>query len=200
MHSAPTTLLLVRHAQTIWNREQRHTGSSEIGLAPEAENQIGQLTRRLLAYQPEALYSSPLTRCVLTIQPLADILQLPIDIHKELQERHLGEWEGHTPLELQPTHPGYRYPFSAYNGDFRIPGAEPLEDVQHRIREMLHTIAEHNLGKKSIVSTHSGIIWTVLHRVVVNPPTEDIWPPNCSITVIERSGNHWRLKNFQAHF
>ena len=197
MQSSPTTILLVRHAQTMWNREQRHTGSSEVAMSTEADKQIAILTKYLLGFNPQAVYSSPLTRCQITITPLAEILQLPIHTQAELKERHLGAWEGHTPTELLPTHPGYRYPFSAYNGDFRIPEAETLEEVQHRIRAILHLVAEAHPGQTTVLSTHSGIIWTVLHKIVTNPAEEDIWPPNCSVTTIVQDGNHWSLESFK---
>ncbi len=166
LHSNPTTFLLVRHAQTSWNEKQRHTGSIEVPLSSHAESQIKRLTKKLVSFPIAALYSSPLSRCRITINPTAEIVSLPVSIRIELIERYLGDWEGKCPQDLSPTHPGYHFPDSAYTGQFRIPRAEPLEDLEHRIRTVLHELNTHHAGKTIAISTHSGVIWTILHRIV----------------------------------
>ena len=40
-------LVLVRHAQTIWNAEERWQGQTDIPLSPEGEVEVGHLARRL---------------------------------------------------------------------------------------------------------------------------------------------------------
>lgn len=192
-----TTFLFVRHAQTLWNQEQRHTGSSEVGLAPAAERQIALLTRQLIKEPIVAIYTSPLSRCVLTIQHVADILACTPELRNDLKERHLGSWEGQSPRELLPLHPGYHFPESAYNGDFRIPGAEPLEQLEGRIRDFLREVSDMYPGKTLLVSTHSGVIWTIQHRIASNPLTSFIWPGNCSITTVVSEGRHFSLKSVE---
>jgi len=192
-NASTTTFLFIRHAQTIWNQEQRHTGSSEVALSKEADHQISILTRKLLDLPIAALYTSPLSRCQLTIHPLAEILQVEPIVRDDLKERHLGSWEGQSPKELAPEHPGYHFPESAYNGDFRIPGAEPLEQLEGRIRDFIQELHGKHSGKTIAVSTHSGVIWTLQHRIVRNPPDTFIWPGNCSITTVTYDGRHFVL-------
>jgi len=193
-----TTLLFVRHAQTVWNKEQRHTGSSEVPLAKEAERQIAVLTKKLLHLPFDALYSSPLSRCQLTIEPLAEILSLKPAIRDDLKERHLGSWEGKSPTELLPDHPGYHFPDSAYTGEFRIPGAEPLEQLEQRIRDFIQEVQHKHPGQTILVATHSGVIWTIQHRIVNNPPDALTWPGNCSITTVSYDGRHYTLESFES--
>jgi broad specificity phosphatase PhoE len=191
---SPTTILFVRHAQTVWNLDQRHTGSSEVALSPQADRQIATLTRSLLPESIEAIYTSPLSRCQLTIKPLSEIIGKQAVIRPDLQERHLGTWEGQSPKELLPLHPGYHFPESAYNGDFHIPGAEPLEDLEQRIRLFVQEMQTRHPGKTIVVSTHSGVIWTLQHRIVNNPPETWLWPSNCSVTRIRYDGRHFILE------
>jgi probable phosphoglycerate mutase len=196
-HPNPTTFLLVRHAQTLWNREQRHTGSIEVELSEKADSQIARLTKKIISQPVAAIYSSPLSRCQITIRPTAEILKLPIHIREDLIERSLGDWEGKSPVELLPLHPGYQFPQSAYNGDFRIPKAEPLEHLEHRIRTFLQEMHLAHPGSIVVVSTHSGVIWTVLHKIVTNVPVDFFWPSNCSVSTVVSEGNHFTFESFE---
>lgn len=194
--SLPTTFLLIRHAQTIWNKEQRHTGSTEVPLSDASEKQIIRLTRRLSKEPIHAAYSSPLSRCRITIQPTVEFFKLNLEIDEALIERNLGAWEGMSPIDLLPLHPGYEFPKSAYDGAFHIPQAETLEMLEKRIRHFLNRVHDEHPGETVAVSTHSGVIWTVLHRIVSNPPTDFFWPSNCSITRIVSEGNHFHFESF----
>src|SRR5690606_22033161 len=92
---------------------------------------------------------------------------------------------------------GYQFPQSAFTGDFRIPNAETLSDLSERIRTVLQRIKVSNPGKTVLVSTHSGVIWTILHRIVANPPEEFFWPSNCSMTRIHTEKNRYIYDSFQ---
>ena len=195
-HSNPTTFLLVRHAETIWNHEHRHAGSMEVPLSHDAERQIARLTKKLVHKPIKAIYSSPLTRCQITIHPVAEIYDLKVIIRPDIMERDLGKWEQKTLEELLPTHPGYEFPKSAYTGDYHIPEAETLEDMEHRVRKFLHEAHEAHPGQHIVAATHSGVIWMIVNRIVTNPPSDFQWPSNCSICTITTEGNHYLFESF----
>lgn len=174
-----TTFLFLRHASTIWNVEGRFAGSQEVPLAPEAEIQIAQLTRQLLEVPLAAIYSSPLSRCVATIEPIARIKDLSIELCPELIERSLGRWEGKTADELSTT-----YPEGAYNPSIYIPQAEPLEHVELRLQHFLNQVTKDHPQQTILVSTHAGVIWTLLSRMVLNRSQKPTWPLNTSFTKI----------------
>jgi len=188
-----TLFVLVRHAQTRWNREQRYAGSSEVALADESAEQIEQLTAALAKLQFEAVYSSPLSRCQLTIAPVAKQHKLPVIIRPDLKERTLGDWEGKAAGELELHHDGYRFPISAYDGSFRIPGAEPLDALEHRIRTTLHELAEAHPGQTVLVATHGGLMYTLLKHLISNPPSKLEWPGNCTQYHISYLHGHMQL-------
>ncbi len=85
-------------------------------------------------------------------------------------ERNLGQWEGMSPADLQPSFPGYHFPESAYSEGFDIPGAEPLQNLTYRIQQALTAIHHRHKNETVAISTHSGVIWTILHKLVTNPP------------------------------
>jgi broad specificity phosphatase PhoE len=200
MHTSetlPTTFLFVRHAQTLWNKERRYAGDSEVPLAPEADGQIAQITQRLLSEPITAIYSSPLSRCQLTVYNISQALDLEIVVRPDLKERDLGEWEGKAADELHPpTHSeAFHFPDSAYNGKFRVPGAETLEDLEHRIRGVLAQLREKHPGTTVLIATHAGVFWSIQKRIVINPPDEGhtIWPGNCCIMTVKTEGHHYLL-------
>ncbi len=191
-HHLPTTrFIFVRHAQTQWNNEHRYAGDSEVPLAEQSAEQIETLTRYLKDEEIDVIYSSPLSRCINTITPTATAHGLRIIIRNELKERHLGDWEGKLASEIHLTHTGYHFPTSAYNGDFRVPNAEPLEDVQHRLRNLLHELHESHPGQTVALATHAGLIWALDAHIVQNTPKKLIWATNCSITTVISEDRHF---------
>jgi 8-oxo-dGTP diphosphatase len=89
------SLYFVRHAKAgkrkDWTGEDDRRPLDKIGwLQAEA------LSLRLLARQPTSLHSSPYVRCVQTLEPLAEKLELGISIDERLEEganpRRCIEW------------------------------------------------------------------------------------------------------------
>jgi broad specificity phosphatase PhoE len=191
----PTTrFIFVRHGQTIWNHDHRYAGSGEVALSDDAQEQIRRVSKQLTTIPIDVIYSSPLTRCIDTITPTAKYHHKRILIREELRERNLGSWQGKSPSEIHPTHGGYHFPESAYNGDFRIADAEPMDELEHRVRTLLHELREAHPNQTVALATHAGVIWMVEAHIISNPPKHILWPGNCQITTIISEGQHYLLK------
>ena len=66
-----TTILLVRHGQTEWNRVERFRGRADVPLNDNGLQQAEATGRRVAAqWQPVAIYSSPLSRAVKTAEAI----------------------------------------------------------------------------------------------------------------------------------
>ena len=73
----PTTrFLLVRHGETLANREFRYIGSRDDALSERGEEQAERLADALAIFPVAAVYSSPLARAYRTAQPIAARLDL----------------------------------------------------------------------------------------------------------------------------
>ena len=76
---ATTTIIFVRHA------EKAATGGPDPDLSPAGEKRVAELTRQMLDADViqgvDAIYSTPFKRTQQTVQPLADALDLPINIY-----------------------------------------------------------------------------------------------------------------------
>jgi broad specificity phosphatase PhoE len=92
--TVPVPLLLVRHAhagaRSDWDGDDRQRPLSGRGA-----RQAASLASTLEAYAPQRLLSSPFLRCVQTLTPLAERLDLPVEVTEDL-----GEGQGRAALAL----------------------------------------------------------------------------------------------------
>src|SRR5688572_17675796 len=98
-------LLLLRHAETDWNRQRRYQGWTDTDLSPVGRGQA-EAVARLLARQPlAAVWSSPLRRARDTAAPIAAATGLLVKEHAAFMEMRFGDWEGLTATEVAARFP-----------------------------------------------------------------------------------------------
>ena len=90
-----TQLILLRHGQSIWNRDKRFTGWSDVALSPQGEQEAeraGHLLKKTgLTF--EACFTSELKRSTDTLRIVLSkmgLSNLPIHQSWRLNERHYG--------------------------------------------------------------------------------------------------------------
>ena len=92
-------LILVRHGQSLWNKERRFTGFVDIELTKEGESEAehsGRLIKEL-NIEFDAYFTSQLKRAINSLNIILEILdKLNVEINKawELNERHYGGLTG----------------------------------------------------------------------------------------------------------
>ena len=92
-------LILVRHGQSLWNKERRFTGFVDIELTEEGKSEAkraGQLIKEL-NIKFDACFTSQLKRAINTLNIILKVLDNPnVQINKawELNERHYGGLTG----------------------------------------------------------------------------------------------------------
>ncbi len=133
-----TTVTLVRHGETDWNRERRIQGSTDIPLNDTGRDQaraVGSLLRdRFADAQRVVVAASDLSRAHETAAIIADALGVgPPTTYADLRERGYGEAEG-TQVD----------DFHARWGEWsvaQVPGAEPWPDLRSRALRGLQAAA-----------------------------------------------------------
>ena len=86
--AASQSIWLLRHGATEWSRNGRHTGSSDIPLLPEGEEEAKALAPRLSAQSFAQIWVSPLQRARRTCE-LAG-LAARAEVHQDLREWDYG--------------------------------------------------------------------------------------------------------------
>ncbi|MDD1727855.1 MAG: 2,3-diphosphoglycerate-dependent phosphoglycerate mutase [Methanospirillum sp.] len=93
------TLVLIRHGESLWNRENRFTGWKDIDLSPqglEEAHSAGRLLKEQ-GYTFDVAWTSVLKRAIRTlwtIQDEMDLMWIPVIRSWRLNERHYGALTG----------------------------------------------------------------------------------------------------------
>jgi probable phosphomutase (TIGR03848 family) len=156
-----TTLFLVRHGLTAHTGRTLYGQTRGIDLDDRGRAQAQRLAERLAPVRPTAIYSSPLERCVQTVEPLAGACRLPIVEHEALIEMHAGSWTGR-PLARLRTLKAWgdvqREP-----AGFRFPGnGESFAEARDRAVAEVRRIARRHRRGRVVVATHGDILRILL--------------------------------------
>jgi broad specificity phosphatase PhoE len=96
-------LVLVRHGQTEWSRDGRHTGRTDLPLTADGERDAGALAGRLASRRFGLVLTSPLVRAART----AELAGLRAEVEADLVEWDYGPEEGRTTEQARETRPGW---------------------------------------------------------------------------------------------
>jgi broad specificity phosphatase PhoE len=126
-------LVLVRHGQTEWSREGRHTGRTDVPLTEEGVREARRVRAELDGRTFTRVLSSPLSRALETAR-LAGLGDR-VETRDELLEWDYGEYEGLTSAKIRETRPDW---VLWRDG---CPGGESPEDVGARADRLLAELA-----------------------------------------------------------
>jgi len=158
-----TTLILVRHGETLGNREGRFQ-TYETPLSEEGRAQAARLAERLAAEGPvDALYASDQPRARETGEIVGRRLRLTPTLDPALRELDVGDWKGLLHDEAAERYGVTFAGWLATGGRERTPGAagECCDDVAERAGAWLRrTLARHR-GERVVAVTH-GLTLSIL--------------------------------------
>ncbi|MGP8302052.1 histidine phosphatase family protein [Streptomyces inhibens] len=131
-------LLLVRHGETEWSRDGRHTSWTDLPLTANGEEQARALRPLLSGRKIAQAYASPMARA----QRTAELAGLPRPrIDADLREWDYGGYEGITTAEIHRSRPDwYLFSDGVTPGPEGHPGESP-DEVGARADRVLARIA-----------------------------------------------------------
>ena len=181
-------IYFVRHGETIWNKEKKIQGRSDIPLN-EYGKELGIITAEALKDIPfDIVYSSPLIRAKETAEILVKDRNLVIHEDNRLVEMSFGKGEGESLPEIH-AHPEMKLHNFIHNpGEYTPPaGGETFEELYDRCKNFMEEIiipAEKKYNTMLIVG-HGALIRGFIHNIN-NRPSKDFWivtHKNCSVTI-----------------
>ena len=160
-----TRLLLARHGETDWNREQRFQGHADPPLNQTGRAQAVDLSVALAAEPLAAVYSSPLRRALETAEIVAAAHgQEPVTVDA-LMEVDVGSWQGLTRAEVEERYPDQFARWLDHVDGFGFANGESYEQLSGRVIPALLQLEADHPGERILTVTHGGPIRTALAHV-----------------------------------
>jgi probable phosphoglycerate mutase len=151
---------LIRHGETEWALNGRHTGTTDIPLTPNGEVIAAALADRLRGVTFDLVLSSPLQRARRT----AELAGFPdAQIEPDLVEWNYGDYEGRTSADIHQERPGW----SIWTDGG--PDGETPEQISARVDRVIDRCREN--GGRSLLFAHGHVLRTLAARWVEQPVT-----------------------------
>lgn len=159
-------LYLVRHGETIWNKEGRYYGDTDIGLSEKGMEQASVLGKYLKEISFDKVICSPLCRAKDTAKELTD---LPCQFDDRLKEQNFGIFEGKTYQQLVNEFPKELKNWNENYENYCIPNGESFLMVRERIEAFIKDLCKED-GKILLVA-HKGTLGHMLAAMMKLPPS-----------------------------
>lgn len=160
-----TGLLLARHGQTDDNLEPlRAQGFRDTPLNAVGIEQAHALAERVAAeFEVGSLWSSDLSRAVVTAEIVGRRIGLRPQLDARLREGSRGDWEGRRFIDIAREQPDAYAAWMRGGASFRFPGGESLQEHSDRVWQALEQIRAAG-PLPALVVCHRGSIRAVLCR------------------------------------
>ena len=187
---SPTTLVLVRHGETMHTAEKAFSGGLDgknPGLNDNGRDQVRAVADWLAPLREEidALVSSPVRRTLETAEILAERLGKSVETEDGLAEMEFGAWDGLTFAHVREQFPD---DLDAWLGSTEVGpgGGESFVEVERRVRRSRDRLLATHPGKTVLAVTHVTPI-KVLVKLALGAPLEAVYRMEmapASVTVI----------------
>jgi broad specificity phosphatase PhoE len=160
-------LLLLRHGETEWSLNGRHTGRTDLDLTDEGREQARLAAEAVADLQPKnpLVISSPRRRALVT----AELAGLTVDeVSPVLAEWDYGDYEGLTSKQIHETVPDWLV------WTHGCPGGESVADVTARADLAIEMAAAHLAERDVVFVGHGHFSRSILTRWVDLPISEGI--------------------------
>lgn len=161
--------ILIRHGESLSNREGRVQGQADVELSEVGQRQAAAVADWCRS-QPEMaaadeLWSSPLRRARATAEAIGVAIGKPVQLADDLRELHAGIFQGHLWDDLVVRFPTEVARWQSGDLDYQIPKGESRRQLAERGRQALEALADRPT-KRMIVVAHGGILTAALGLLV----------------------------------
>ena len=158
-------LILLRHGETEWSRDHKHTSTTDLDLTEVGREQARQAAKTLerLDLDNPLVVSSPRRRALIT----AELAGLHIDeVSPLLAEWNYGDYEGMTTHDIRTTTPGWMLWTDG------CPGGESVAQATARADEAVAYGLENMIDRDVVFVSHGHFSRSVVTRWVEQPLSE----------------------------
>lgn len=156
------TVYLVRHGQTDWNREEVFRGRADIPLNETGRKEALLTGQYLKGVVVDSVYSSPLSRAVVTAEAIAHYQHREVQILDGLIDIDFGQWQGISHEEVMERYGKLYRQWKDTPHLVRFPGGESLKEVRKRGLRAIQSITRDHADKTLIMVSHR-----VVNKIVI---------------------------------
>lgn len=170
-------LVIVRHGQSVWNKENKFTGWVDVDLAEKGVEEANRAGELLKDYKFDAAFTSVLKRANRTLDIILDKIEqtdIPITYDEALNERMYGDLQGKNKDEMREEYGEEQVHIWRRSYDVPPPGGESLKDTAERVlpyfeKEIVPMI---KAGKNIIISAHGNSLRALIMKLENLTPEE----------------------------
>jgi probable phosphoglycerate mutase len=165
-----TKIILTRHGHIEGITPERFRGRLDLPITALGQRQIAATSHRINAtWKIAAIYTSPMSRCVITGEAIAQPSGLTVKPLAGLNDIDYGAWQGLTHDEAKARWPAefamwFRAPHLA-----QPPGGETLQDVLARAASTLRTVTRDRPDDTVVLVGHDSVNRVILLHVLELP-------------------------------
>ena len=157
-----SVLVMVRHGQSLWNKENRFTGSVDVPLTARGNWEAKQAGKLLAGYTFDVAYCSFLDRAEKTLKIMRRSMGalVPIIRLRDFNERSYGELEGLKKDAVREKYGPEVYRLWHRGYDIAPPGGESLKQTSNRVLGAYRRTVGEDLaaGKNVLLVAHGNVL------------------------------------------
>jgi broad specificity phosphatase PhoE len=153
-----TTLFLVRHGRTGWNKEQIFRGTRDVPLDEVGEEEAVLVGERLKGEGITAVFSSPLARARETAKAIARFHSIDVQVMAGLNDLNFGAWEGQSLAEVKKRYPDLYQQWLQAPHRVIFPGGEGLDAVSTRAMKVVEEICKRHPQDTVVLVSHRVVL------------------------------------------
>ncbi len=165
-------ILFMRHPETVSNTEHFYSGRMEVGLSPQGLVQRERAIEAIVAFSPDRIWCSPLSRCSELAEIAAERLGVPCEVNEDLVEIDFGPLEGMKVAQVKESGMCFPWPLDDEGHSCPPEGAESFEHLRARADHLLDTLRP--LDGKTACVTHGGFL-RMLMAAAYDIPLTRFW-------------------------
>ncbi|MFN2429994.1 MAG: 2,3-bisphosphoglycerate-dependent phosphoglycerate mutase [Cryomorphaceae bacterium] len=170
-------LVLIRHGESIWNRENKYTGWTDIGLSEKGIEESARAGELLGAYSFDKGYTSRLERARCTMQVILKSLNAddtPVLETKSLNERNFGDLEGLKKSAALEKYGEKNMAKWLKGFEYAPPHGESLKQTSARVLEFFKTVIAKDLNRgENVLLVAHGMVMRILIGALENMDWEN---------------------------
>ncbi len=169
-------LVLMRHGQSIWNEENRLTGSVDVPLTEKGRGEAIAAALQCSGLEFDIAYASPLSRArdtaALFLEKLGQFV--PLITEPLLIEKNYGILQGLDKDRVKAEYGADAYNLMHRSYNVAPPGGESLRELGHRVQPFVRQVVGEDLRlkKKVLLVAHGNVIRSLIMMIEQLSPAE----------------------------